>query len=170
MSVFRRDRDSNRMTTSAPPPVQQPVVPQSPSYEPEVIPQVQPLPISSSARPEAPHTALPALQRDNAAVIDKNSQLTGTLHSEGNVLIEGVFEGEIEAKETILIARDAKTNAKLRANDVIISGMFDGVIDCRHRVQIMSTSTLRGEVNTPILVVEEGSTVDCCFKMTRGGE
>jgi cytoskeletal protein CcmA (bactofilin family) len=110
------------------------------------------------------------LQRDNAAVIDKNSELSGTLHSNGNVLIEGVFKGEIEAKDTVFIERDAKTDAKLRANDVIISGMFDGVIDCRHRVQITSTSTIKGEVNTPILVVEEGSTVDCCFKMTRAGE
>lgn len=128
------------------------------------------MPVLSTARPEAPHAASPTLQRDNAAVIDKNTQLSGTLHSEGNVLIEGVFQGEIEAKETVLIASDAKTDAKLRANDVIVSGTFDGVIDCRHRVQITSTSTLRGEINTPILVVEEGSTVDCCFKMTRAGE
>jgi cytoskeletal protein CcmA (bactofilin family) len=127
-------------------------------------------PASTSAHSEAPHAASPILQRDNAAVIDKNSELSGTLHSNGNVLIEGVFQGEIEAKDTVFIERDAKTDAKLRANDVIISGMFDGVIDCRHRVQITSTSTIKGEVNTPILVVEEGSTVDCCFKMTRAGE
>ena len=39
--------------------------------------------------------------------------------------IEGVFQGEVEAKETVLVERDALAEAKLCANDVIVSGSFD---------------------------------------------
>jgi cytoskeletal protein CcmA (bactofilin family) len=109
------------------------------------------------------------MQRDAAAVVDKNTQISGTLHSQGNVLIEGAFQGEIEARDTVLVEKEARTEAKLCANDVIVSGSFDGQIECRQRLQITATASIKGEIQTPILVVEDGSTVNCRFKMTRAG-
>jgi cytoskeletal protein CcmA (bactofilin family) len=104
-----------------------------------------------------------------AAVIDKQSEITGTLHSKGNVLVEGIFQGEIDAKETILVEKNARTQGKLLANDIIISGTSDGEIGCQHRLHITATASITGEVKTPILVVEDGSVVNCCFRMTRTG-
>jgi cytoskeletal protein CcmA (bactofilin family) len=102
-------------------------------------------------------------------VIDKQSEITGTLHSKGNVLVEGIFQGEIEAKETILVEKNARTEGKLLANDVIISGTSGGEIGCQHRLHITATASITGEVKTPILVVEDGSVVNCRFNMTRTG-
>ncbi|MFN2165403.1 MAG: polymer-forming cytoskeletal protein, partial [Anaerolineae bacterium] len=59
-------------------------------------------------------------------MLDRNTSLTGTLHSEGNVLIEGSFEGEIQAKETIFVEEDARAKGQLQADQVIVSGSFDG--------------------------------------------
>jgi cytoskeletal protein CcmA (bactofilin family) len=116
-----------------------------------------------------PGPAIAPVNREAAAVVDQKSEIKGTLHSQGNVLVEGCFEGEIEAKETVWVEKGAQTQAQLRATDVIVSGTFNGEIDCRRRLQIAATATISGEIKTPVLVIEEGATVNCRFSMTRSG-
>lgn len=171
MSVFKRDRDPYRATTVQPPARPSPAANPPASSQPGPLRETQPVPPApaATAESETPRPAAPTLRRDSAAVIDKNSQLTGTLHSDGNVLVEGQFQGEIQARETVLVEKESVTEAKLCANDVIISGSFDGQIECRHRLQITATARIKGDIQTPILVVEDGSTVDCRFIMSRTG-
>ncbi|NOZ26968.1 MAG: polymer-forming cytoskeletal protein [Chloroflexi bacterium] len=183
MSLFRRDRVQGRR--SAPPP-SRPSTTTTPSNQtrdetqptPAVTPSQRPS-ATTAPSPTTPSTPTPTptptrpttteFSRDAAAIIDRNTQLSGTLRSDGNVLIEGTFEGEIEAKETILVEREAQAQGQLRANNVIISGSFDGQIVCQNRFRVTPTGSIKGEINTSILVVEEGSTVNCRFVMSREG-
>lgn len=166
MSVFRRDRDSSRSLPVQP--LAEPAAVAAPEQPKKPTSTAPPAPLSAPAAGVTQPSTAP-LPRDAAAIVDKKSEITGTLHSQGNVLVEGAFDGEIEAKETVWVEKGAQTKGQLRANDVVISGSFDGQITCQRRLQIASTATIRGEINTPVLVIEEGSTVDCRFKMTRGG-
>ncbi len=107
--------------------------------------------------------------RPAAAVIDEKTEITGNLKSTGNVLIEGRFHGEVEATEAIWVEPGAQSDGQLRASDAVISGAVDGEIDCRRRLQIAATAVVSGEIKTPILVIEDGATVNCRFSMTREG-
>ncbi len=173
MTLFRRDRVRERRPSSpSSRPASRPVTPPTPSTPPreeaESISTPPPPPRPEPTPPvTAPRPSAPGFPRDAAAVIDKKTQLSGTLHSEGNVLIEGAFEGQIEAKETILVEKDAQARGELRANNVIISGSFDGQIVCQNRFRVTPTGSIKGEINTSILVIEEGSTVNCRFVMSR---
>jgi cytoskeletal protein CcmA (bactofilin family) len=156
MSVFRKDRDPVGTAQLETPPRQtSPAAPEPARYAP----------VATTSAPAQP----PEPQREGAAIVDKRSEITGTLHSKGNVLIEGNFQGEIEAKETVWVEQGAQTKGQLCANDVVISGAFDGEINCQHRLQVTSSASIQGEIKTPVLVIEEGSTVNCRFKMTRAG-
>lgn len=131
-------------------------------------------PMASSAAPSDPEpvarpVAAPPVNREDAAVIDRKTDITGTLHSQGHVLIEGLFQGEVEAKETVWVEDGAQTQGQIRANDAVISGSFDGEIVCQHRLQIAATATISGEIKTPVLVIEEGATINCRFSMARTG-
>lgn len=103
------------------------------------------------------------------AVIDSNSSIDGTFRSRGNVLVEGSFHGQLEADKTVLVARGAQIQAQLRASDTIVCGSFDGEIVCERLLKIASTATISGEIKTPVLVIEEGATVNCRFTMARAG-
>lgn len=170
MSMFKRERDpyqeSSAQAANTPPPPPEPVA--------AVAVKEAPPPAVAPAKPPEPAVARVAVlpvKREDAAVVDKQTDVKGTLHSEGNVLVEGTFDGEIEAKQTVWIDKGALAQAKLMANDVVISGTFDGEIDCRHRLQIAATASVSGEIRTPVLVIEEGATVNCRFAMTKhGGE
>ncbi|MFN2165805.1 MAG: polymer-forming cytoskeletal protein [Anaerolineae bacterium] len=52
---------------------------------------------------------------------------------------------------------------------MIVSGSFDGKAVCRSQFRVTPTGSITGEINTHILVVEEGSTVNCRFTMPREG-
>ncbi len=168
MPLFRRDQQDPYPSPQVQPTTRRSV---TPAAEPAVK-ENRPAPVAVAAPSDKVETATAQsiatpVKRDAAAVIDKKSEITGTLHSQGNVLIEGGFQGEIEAKETVWVEKGAQVQAQLNANDVIISGTFNGEIDCKHRLHIASTATISGEIRTPVLVVEEGSTVNCRFSMTR---
>ena len=180
MPVFRREREP---ILNSPRPAQTPPTrrPSSPASEPAAK-ESPAAPVASPVAKESP-TALPSAERaqgqetrraatvpvarEAAAVVDKKTEISGTLHSQGNVLVEGCFEGEIDAKETVWVEQGAQTQAQLHARDVVVSGSFNGEIDCEHRIQITSTATISGEIKAPVLVVEDGATINCRFRMTR---
>ncbi len=168
MPMFKRDRDP--FHTSEVPVAVQPAMgtkmPTQAASEPPV--DDPPAPPASVAAPVQPPPA-PAVRREAAAVIDKKTEITGTLHSQGDVLIEGCFQGEIEAKETVEVMKGAQTQGQIRAKDAVVSGSWSGEIACEHRLQITASATVSGEIKTPVLVIEEGATVNCRFSMTRAG-
>jgi len=165
MSIFRRDQG---------PPAKQPVQPSDPPKS-ESTDQAKTSPAIAAVTPEpTPPTppaapSAPPVKREAAAILDQNTDLTGTLHSKRNVLVEGCFEGEIEAKETIWVEPGAITEGKLRSNDAVISGSVDGQVECQHRLQITKSATVSGEIKTPVLIIEEGATINCRFTMARPG-
>ena len=127
-----------------------------------------PTPAAPGAADSAPARG-PGKARPAAAVVDEKTEITGNLKSSGNVLIEGRFHGEVEASETVWVEQGAQSEGQLRASDAVISGAVDGQIDCRRRLQIAATAVVNGEIKTPILVIEDGATVNCRFSMTREG-
>lgn len=163
---------------------------QAPPYNKATATRVPATPTSSAAQPRDPAPAIPAtvstpgatlsdqgvgapaqppVAREAAAVVDRKTEITGTLHSSGNVLIEGRFHGEVEANETVWVEQGAQSDGQLRASAAVISGAVDGQIDCARRLQIAAGAVVSGEIKTPLLVIEDGATVNCRFSMTRAG-
>lgn len=175
MSIFKRNQDPPYNTRS-------PVLGSSTGdraavnpHELPVRPAAAPVPIASPEPPPAASTAAPVTPetanepRSPAAVLDNKTEIAGTLRSDGNVLIEGCFEGEIEARETVWVERGAQSRGQLRAKDVVISGSVDGEITCERRLQITATAVVTGGIKTPVLVIDEGATINCRFNMARTG-
>ena len=135
-----------------------------PIPQPEPPPMVNPDLSTPTSSPTIPAFSL---DRDRAAVLDRNTRIQGTLHSDGNVLVEGSFEGDMEARETILVEKDASVKGHFLANDVIVSGSFDGEAVCQGQFRVTPSGSVTGQINTRVLVVEEGSTVNCRFSMER---
>jgi cytoskeletal protein CcmA (bactofilin family) len=170
MPIFKREQDPpyNQQRPAAA------AVAQTPPRNDKPLAPPAAAPVSTAAANPAPARTEPASPtpqptRPPAAVIDDKTEITGNLKSAGNVLIEGRFHGEVEATETIWVEPRAQSDGQLRANDAVISGAVDGEIDCRRRLQIAATAVVSGEIKTPILVIEDGATVNCRFSMTREG-
>ncbi len=121
---------------------------------------------------EPPRAPSPQAKADNldkyrqgATMVAKDSSFSGMLKSNSHLFIEGEFEGELEARETIVVADGARVKADVRAMDVIIAGTLDGKVQARGRFHAMPTSHVTGEIQSAVLVVDQGSEINCRFAM-----
>jgi cytoskeletal protein CcmA (bactofilin family) len=173
MSIFKREPDPPYNRAAASKASATPAAPAVTRREPAAVPGAPTPAVAEAAPAMASDTPAieqpPPLDRGAAAVVDHKTEITGTLHSSGNVLIEGRFHGEIEASDTVWVDKGAQSDGQIRASAAVISGAVDGQVDCGSRLQIAASAVVSGEIKTPILVIEEGATVNCRFSMARGG-
>ena len=122
------------------------------SKEPEKNPRLQPTttgptPVASTAPLASPPTSSssssapsPALRAsapapaDGRACLDRGSKITGKVTFEGPARIDGEVDGEINAKDNLMISETAVVTAQIRAN-----------------------AKMSGNLTAPILVVQEGA-------------
>ena len=105
---------------------------------------------------------------DLTAFIDEGSQIEGKYTFEGTVMLNGRFSGEIHTKDTLIVGEKGVVNASIRAGMVIISGEVVGNVLATERVELRGTARVFGDVEAPVVVVEEGVLFEGHCKMTRG--
>ena len=101
------------------------------------------------------------------AFIDEGSEIEGTYTGSGVVMLNGKFKGEIASTDTLIIGDKAVINADLRAGRVLISGEVVGNVRATERVELKRTARVLGDIEAPILVVEEGVFFEGYCRMTR---
>jgi cytoskeletal protein CcmA (bactofilin family) len=88
--------------------------------------------------------------------LGKNSHITGKLRCAGTIRIDGHVEGEIAARESVLIAEGAVVQAQITADSVVITGSVTGNITARRRVEIREPGKMYGDLTTPSLIIHAG--------------
>jgi cytoskeletal protein CcmA (bactofilin family) len=176
MTVFKRPKDSMDDYRRAQEALRRPAAGTEEPEDEAATPSEQAwrrvAPASAVAASPAPMTTAAmegaATTASGTTVIARDSNFNGKLKSEGNVRVEGVFDGELEATKSIYVAESARANARLKAAEVVIAGAFDGQVDADSRVHLAPTARAKGRIKTAVLVIEEGAVVDCHFTMKPG--
>jgi len=132
-------------------------------------PQVQPLPVTPAVVPpnplsaEKPATSLrpaPVEARSSAdgrAYLDSGSKISGKLLFEGPTRIDGQVDGEITAKESLVIGESAVVTAQIKATSIIVAGKVSGDITATGRLEIRPSARVIGNLTSPVLIVHEGA-------------
>ena len=102
----------------------------------------------------------PATHDALTAVIDAGCEFEGKLCFRGTVRLGGVFRGELSTPDTLIVGEGARVQGEIDAGVVIISGEVTGTVRAKHRVEIHSPASFRGEIITPSLKVEDGVTFE----------
>ena len=93
---------------------------------------------------------------DLSAFIDEASEIEGKYTFSGTVMINGKFKGEIVSNDTLIVGEKAVINASIHAGIVLISGEVVGNVLASERVELRGTARVFGDVEAPVIVVEEG--------------
>lgn len=97
---------------------------------------------------------------DTKAFLGKGAEFVGKLIFNGNVRIDGDFQGEIVGEGSVDIGQGAQVKANMTVGSVYIGGEVQGSIQVKEKINIHSTGKLYGDVKTPVFVMEEGSVFD----------
>jgi cytoskeletal protein CcmA (bactofilin family) len=128
----------------------------APQPAPVVAPASRPAAQAAPANGEAPARSRAIAE----SVIGPDDFFDGRYRSERGVRIQGNARGSIESRQYIFVEGGAQVEADLSAEDITISGDFRGKITCRRRLEVTSTGKIDGQVQTMLLVVQEGGALD----------
>ena len=84
--------------------------------------------------------------------LDQGSKVSGKLNFEGPARIDGQIDGEIVAKDSILIGENAVLTAGIRAASIIVAGEVKGEITASQRIELRPSARVLGKLTAPKLV------------------
>lgn len=90
------------------------------------------------------------------AFLGPGSQFEGKLLFNEIVRLDGSFRGEINSRDTLIVGETAEIQAEVTVGTLVLSGRFKGNIKALQRVELRSPAQVEGNIETPVLVVEEG--------------
>ena len=90
------------------------------------------------------------------SVIGPDDFFSGSYSFARGVRIQGRVEGAIESRGHIVIEEQAQVTGDIVAREVTVAGRYDGRTVCRGRFRITPTGFVTGEINTNLLIIEEG--------------
>jgi cytoskeletal protein CcmA (bactofilin family) len=96
--------------------------------------------------------------RGGATVIGADVVLKGNLKSAGDVVIAGVFEGDVACDGRVTIAAGATLIGAVGAAEVVLGGKVQGNSVATKALTLLSSAEVRGDVTTPQIVIEPGAT------------
>jgi len=93
-----------------------------------------------------------------ATIIGDRMFIKGSIHSKGDVVLNGSLQGDLDVENhKLTIGPHAKVKANAKAREVDIQGSVDGDVDSTHKISIRTGGSLRGDVRTPGIVIEDGA-------------
>jgi cytoskeletal protein CcmA (bactofilin family) len=149
MALFNKEPDKG--------PKIQPVQP-SPAAAPQPSPSSSaPSSQPSSVTQAAPRPAPAAASSEARAYLDRGSKISGKLYFDGPARIDGEVDGEITAKDSLIVGETAIITAQIKAASIVVAGKVSGDITGSQRIEIRPSARVAGNLAAPILVIQEGA-------------
>jgi cytoskeletal protein CcmA (bactofilin family) len=99
------------------------------------------------------------------SIIAVGMVVTGQLDTNGVVKVEGTISGSVRAEKQVLVAKGGVVEGDIYTKEAIIGGEVRGAIYADDRVEIQVDSSIKGDITTQKLMVQEGGEVNGNVRM-----
>jgi len=89
-------------------------------------------------------------------VLGANTSVEGTITSDGNIRIEGIYRGRIETAGNVIVGPSGKVLADIVANIIQIQGALRGNVTAHKRLEILPEGRVWGDIEVGSLHIDEG--------------
>ncbi|MFQ5508775.1 MAG: polymer-forming cytoskeletal protein [Leptospirillia bacterium] len=104
------------------------------------------------------------------AVIGKSIVIKGELSGNEDLTVEGTVDGKITLTDNnLVIGEEGRVNANLFARMVTITGKVEGDVVASERVEISESGSLKGNIRSPRLVINDGAFFQGSIEMQKPG-
>lgn len=95
-------------------------------------------------------------QSDLNGFLDNGSHVSGELRFQTSFRVDGKFTGTVISEGELIVGQGGEVDGDLRVGQVVISGTVSGTIRASRRVHLSATGKLLADIDTPVLVIDEG--------------
>ncbi len=99
-------------------------------------------------------------------IVGKDVSLEGAVKGSGTIRIDGDIDGIIDIEGDLIIGETAGVRADVKAHNLLLAGHLRGKVEIQNKLELCSSGSLYGDVNTGTLVIQEGGYVQGEFIMT----
>ncbi len=110
-------------------------------------------------------TSVPAATGDLNALLGRGSEFEGKLTFEGTVRIDGKFTGNIVTNDVLVVGEGAKIQAEIVCGTIIVHGEISGNVKAKAAVELHHPARMKGNIETPSLMIEKGVSFEGQCKM-----
>lgn len=89
-------------------------------------------------------------------VIGAGVVVEGDLTSEGDILIDGTFTGQVQSRGDITLGANAKVTGNVSARNVVVTGWLNGNVTADGEAAIGATGHVSGDITCLSLAVSSG--------------
>jgi cytoskeletal protein CcmA (bactofilin family) len=100
------------------------------------------------------------------AFLDEGSEIEGRYACSGTVVLDARLRGELSAQDALVIGEHGVVHATVRAASVVVRGEVVGDVTASERVELKKTARVTGDIEAPVVVMEEGAVHDGACRMT----
>lgn len=101
------------------------------------------------------------------AFLDEGSEIEGKYTCSGTVMLDAKLRGEIRAEDTLVIGEQAVVHATVQAATLVVHGEVVGRVTASARLELRATARVTGDIEAPVIVMEEGALHDGHCRMTK---
>jgi cytoskeletal protein CcmA (bactofilin family) len=105
-------------------------------------------------REEVSMSSAPSTSGD--LLLGHGAEFEGKLTFAGTVRIDAKFKGSIQTNDVLVVGEHARIDAEITCGTVIVHGEVNGNIRAKNGVELRHPARMRGNVESPSLVIEKG--------------
>ncbi len=93
-------------------------------------------------------------------ILADDLHITGTMTFKSSVMIKGTLEGDIISEGLLVVGPTARVTATITTKNLISYGEIRGDVTAGDQVVLKGTAVHTGNITTPTIVIENGSTMN----------
>ena len=109
----------------------------------------------------------PTKNVSSASIITPGTSIKGEIRCEGNILLNGAFEGSIISQSEVVVGKSGRVSGEIQAAKLLVSGEFRGNFT-GEVIDIMPYGKVYGDVKVNNIVIEPNAVFEGETKIVSG--
>jgi len=106
-------------------------------------------------------------QVSSASIITPGTSIKGEIKCEGNILLNGEFEGVIVSQSEVVVGKSGRVSGEIQAQKLLVSGEFRGNFT-GEVIDIMPYGKVYGDVKVNNIIIEPNAVFEGETKIVSG--
>jgi cytoskeletal protein CcmA (bactofilin family) len=91
-------------------------------------------------------------------VIARPSTIEGRVSGSGEIVVNGLVNGTIDATGRVVVAPQGRVEATVHGKTVTVAGAVVGDITADERIELSASARVEGNITAPRILIEDGAT------------